>query len=211
MRSPNRYRKRQEAEYQMNEDIRAPQVRLVGEDGDKIGIVPLEKALEMAGEAGVDLVEVAPQADPPVCRIMDYNKLQYEKQRKMKEARKNQRSTDTKEVKLRPNIDEHDYQTKLNHLREFLQKGMKCKISLQFRAREMRRYDVGRQVVQRMMSDVKDIATVESSQLGHGRMISAFLSPSKDVLQEVERQHRKEVEQRKEEQERKLARKAEKN
>jgi translation initiation factor IF-3 len=189
----------------MNEEIRVPEVRLIDEEGEKIGVVPIARALEMAREAGVDLVEVAPQAEPPVCRVMDYNKLQYEKQRKLKEARKNQRHTETKEVKFRPNIDEHDYQTKLNHLRDFLLKGNKCKVTLQFRAREMRRQDVGREVIQKAIEAVKDIGTVENSQLGSGRMMLAYIAPNKDVLAEVEKQHREELQQRKTDHERRLS------
>lgn len=195
----------------MNTLIQSPQVRLVDDEGEKVGVVPLEVALAKAQDAGVDLVEVAPNANPPVCRIMDYNKLQYEKQRKQKEAKKNQRHTETKEVKLRPNIDEHDYQTKLSHLRDFLSKGNRCKVSLMFRARELRRYDVGRSVVERMLQDVKDISQVDSRPNNQGRTIQALLSPSKDVLAEVDRQHKEELKEKKKEHDKKLAQKHQKD
>ncbi|NQU42254.1 translation initiation factor IF-3 [bacterium] len=196
----------------MNEAIRAPDVRLVDEDGEKLGIIPLATALEMAEKADVDLVEVAPNAEPPVCRLMDYNKLQYEKQRKQKEAKKHQRQVETKEVKLRPNIDEHDYQTKLNRLREFITKGNRCKLTLTFRAREMRRFDIGRAVIERAIGDVKDVATIESSSLNRGRQLMAFLTPSKEILAAADRQFKqdlKEREKREKEEEERRSRKEE--
>jgi translation initiation factor IF-3 len=165
-------------------------VRLIGDDGEKVGVVPIEEALRRARESGLDLVEVAPEAQPPVCRIADYRKMLYEKQRKQKEARKHQRGTETKEVKLRPNIAGHDYATKLNHVREFLKTGHKVKITLVFRQREMRRYDLGMDVVQRIVEDVKDIATKEAPGRGQQRAIVLLLVPSREVMLEVERQHR---------------------
>lgn len=167
-----------------------PEVRLIGDDGEKVGVVPIEEALRRARESGLDLVEVAPEAQPPVCRIADYRKMLYEKQRKQKEARKHQRGTETKEVKLRPNIGKHDYDTKLSHVREFLTTGHKVKITLVFRQREMRRYDLGMDVVQRIVEDVKDIATKEAPGRGQQRAIVLLLVPSREVMLEVERQHR---------------------
>jgi translation initiation factor IF-3 len=142
-------------------------------------------------------VEVAPNADPPVCRILDYKKMQYEKSRKQKEARKNQRNTETKEVKLRPNVGKHDYETKLGRARDFLQKGHKVKVTLIFRQREMRRYDVGASVVNRMVEDVKDIATRESPGRSQMRTITCLLVPVKEITAEVERLNKEEAEQRK--------------
>ena len=182
-------------------------MRLIGPDGEKIGIVPIEQALSMAREAQADLVEVAPNATPPVCRVMDYKKLLYEKQRKEKEARRNQRHIETKEVKLRPSIDEHDYQTKLNHLREFLLKGHKAKITLIFRERELRRYDVGAAVVDRMVKDVSDIATTEPGGRKQRRTIIALLNPKKEIQAKAEQQYREEIQQRRREHDRKLAEK----
>lgn len=184
-----------------------PEVRLIGEDGEKVGVVSIEEALGEAQRQGLDLVEVAAQADPPVCRVMDYKKFQYEKDRKKKEARKQQRQVDTKEVKLRPAIDEHDYQTKLNHLRKFLQKGNKVKITLMFRRREMRRYEVGVEVVDRMVKDASDIATEDPGSRTRGRIISLMMSPKKEVMAEAERQFKEELKQRKQEHDRKMERK----
>jgi translation initiation factor IF-3 len=182
-------------------------VRLIGSDGEKIGVVTIEQALALAQEAQADLVEVAPAAAPPVCRIMDYKKLLYEKQRKEKEARKNQRHVETKEVKLRPSIDEHDYQTKLNHLRGFLLKGHKAKITLIFRERELRRYDVGAAVVDRMIAAVGDIATVEPGGRKQRRTIIVLLNPKKEIQAKAEQEFKEEILHRKREHDRKLAEK----
>lgn len=171
--------------------------------------MPIEQALAMAREAEVDLVEVAPNAAPPVCRLMDYRKLLYEKQRKEKEARKNQRHVETKEIKLRPSIDEHDYQTKLNHLRHFLLKGHKAKITLIFRERELRRYDVGAAVVDRMTQAVGDIATVEPGGRKQRRTIVVLLNPKKEIQAKAEQEFKDEILQKKREHERRLAEKAE--
>jgi translation initiation factor IF-3 len=164
----------------------------------------LEEALARAHAEDLDLVEVAPNANPPVCRIMDYNKMQYEKQRKMKEARKHQRHVEIKEVKLRPYIDAHDYGVKLARLREFLLEGNKCKVTLQYRQREMRRADVGNELIQRMLADVKDIATVDGNPPTRGKMVVVFLSPTKEVVAEAERKFKEELQQRREEHERRL-------
>jgi len=188
----------------LNELIRASQVQVIGADSEKLGVLSLEAALELARKEGVDLVEVAPNAIPPVCRIMDYKKLQYEKQRKMKEARKHQRHVELKEVKLRPNIDEHDYQTKLAHLREFILQGNKCKISLTFKAGQLRRFEIGNKVVQKMLDDVKDICVIESRPSSQGRMISVIIAPTKEVVAEAEREFKLELQHKKEEHERRL-------
>lgn len=191
----------------MNELVRAREVRVIDSEGEKVGILPTERALAMAQESGLDLVEVAPNAEPPVCRIMDYNKLRYEKQRKMKEARKNQRQTETKEVKFRPSIEEHDYQVKLTHLRDFLLKGNKCKVSLQFKRHQMRRYDQGRDVVERVLKDIEDIAVVESRPSGQGRQILAIVAPNREVLHQAEKEFKQELQQKKEAHEKRLAEK----
>jgi translation initiation factor IF-3 len=188
----------------LNELIRASQVQVIGADSEKLGVLSLEAALELARKEGVDLVEVAPNAIPPVCRIMDYMKLQYEKQRKMKEARKHQRHVELKEVKLRPNIDEHDYQTKLAHLREFILEGNKCKVSLTFKAGQLRRFEIGNKVVQKMLDDVKDICVIESRPSSQGRMISVIIAPTKEVIAEAERRFKLELQHKKEEHERRL-------
>ncbi len=141
----------------------------------------------------MDLVEVASDSTPPVCRIMDYNKMQYERQRKQREARKHQRHTEIKEIKLRPNIDEGDYNTKLKHLRDFILKGHKAKITLMFRAREMRRYEVGLEVVKKMVDDVKDISVSDPVQRSHARSIGALVSPNKEILAKLEKEMREEL------------------
>jgi translation initiation factor IF-3 len=160
-------------------------------------VVSLEEALRQARESEMDLVEVAPGADPPVCRIIDYSKMLYEKQRKLKEARKHQRQVEIKEVKLRPNIGKHDYEVKLQHVREFLLKGQKVKVTLVFRQREMRRFDSGVDVVNQIVTDVADIATRENPGRGQARSIIILLVPTKEVQQEAERLFKVALEQRK--------------
>ena len=208
IRTPRRFIRRQpQDEHRINENIRAPQVRVIGEEGDKIGVMAVEQAMGLAKEQALDLVEVAPQAEPPVCRVMDYKKFLYEQNRKKKEARKQQRQVEIKEVKLRPAIDEHDFQTKLNHLRKFLTQGNKAKITLMFRRREMRRYEVGIDVVNRMIKEVGDIASEDAGSRSQGRIISVMVSPNKDVMAEAERQFKEELKLKKKEHDRKLAEK----
>lgn len=207
IRPPKLPPKKEAPEYLMNELIRAPIVNVISSTGEKLGNMRLDEALARAQQELLDLVEVAPNAAPPVCRIMDYNKMQYEKQRKMKEARKHQRHVEVKEVKLRPYIDQHDYQVKLEHLREFLLKGNKCKLTLQFRAREMRRSDVGNELLQRMIADVKDIATVEGNAPSRGKMVVVFMTPTKEVLAEAERKFKEEIQHRREEHDKRLQQK----
>jgi translation initiation factor IF-3 len=144
---------------------------------------------------GLDLVEVAPNAKPPVCRIIDFKKLQYERQRKRKEAKKHQRQTETKEVKLRPNIGDHDYETKLKHAREFLEKGNRVKVTLMFRQREMRRYDVGQELMKRMENDLKDLAVKEAPGKGQARSIINMFAPNKELLEKIERERKQDEEE----------------
>ena len=154
---------------------------MVSLDGEQLGIVTIERALEIAKESDADLVEVAPNAAPPVCRIMDVKKLHYEQQRKMKEARKHQRQVEIKSIRLRPSIDPHDYQTKLNQLRGFLLKGFKVKIMIVFKGAQLRRYELGTDLLDRMIADVKDIASLEPGSRSQRRMITALITPSKEV------------------------------
>ncbi len=182
-------------------------MRLISEEGEKLGIVDIQDALAMAKERELDLVEVAPNAEPPVCRIANFKKMQYEKRRKRKEAKKHQRNTETKEVKLRPNIGEHDYQTKLNHARSFLKKGHKVKATLIFRQREMRRYDIGMSVVNRLVEDVKDLASRENPGRTQMRTIVVQLAPNKEIMLEVEKLHKEEIERKRVEHEKMLQRK----
>lgn len=150
----------------MNDKIRAPQVRLISAEGEQLGIVQLEKALALAKERELDLVEVAPDSDPPVCKILDYRRQTFEFKRRQKEARKKTKSLELKEIKLRPNIDKHDYEIKLRHVREFLEKGHKVKVTMRFRQRELRHAELGTAVLDRMAHDLAEIADVDSNAAG---------------------------------------------
>lgn len=147
----------------MNDKIRAPEVRLIDQQGEQVGIVPLEEALSRAKAQELDLVEVAPDADPPVCKILDYRRQAFESKRRQKEARKKSKSLELKEIKLRPNIDKHDYEIKMRHVREFLEKGHKVKVTMRFRQRELRHTEIGTAVLQRMAEDLSEIAEVDSN------------------------------------------------
>lgn len=147
----------------MNDKIRAPEVRLIDAKGEQIGIVTLEKALAMAKESELDLVEVAPDSVPPVCKILDYRRQTFEFKRRQKEARKKTKSLELKEIKLRPNIDKHDYSIKLRHVREFLEKGHKVKVTMRFRQRELRHAELGTAVLDRMAKDLAELAEVDSN------------------------------------------------
>ncbi|UBX30560.1 translation initiation factor IF-3 [Arsenophonus apicola] len=146
----------------INTEIRASEVRLTGLDGEQIGIVSLKEALEKAEEAGVDLVEISPNAEPPVCRIMDYGKFLYEKSKSLKEQKKKQRVIQVKEIKFRPGTDEGDYQVKLRNLIRFLEDGDKAKITLRFRGREMAHQQIGIDMLNRIKNDLDDMSVVES-------------------------------------------------
>jgi translation initiation factor IF-3 len=150
---------------------------LVGSDGELIGVVPVSRGLEMAMDEGLDLVEISPNATPPVCKIMDYGKFRYEQQKKAKEARKKQKTVDVKEVKIRPTIAEGDYNIKLNNARKFLEAGDKVRVSLQFRGREIAHKDVGFNLVNKFAEDLKDVAKVDVPPKMEGRQIFAMLSP----------------------------------
>jgi translation initiation factor IF-3 len=154
-------------------------VRLVGPSGEQVGIVPLAKALELAQEYDLDLVEVAATARPPVCKLMDYGKFKYESAMKAREARKNQAHTVIKEMKLRPKIDPHDYDTKKGHVVRFLKQGDKVKITIMFRGREQSRPELGFRLLQRLANDVQDLGFVESSAKQDGRNMIMVLGPHK--------------------------------
>ncbi|MBA4494516.1 translation initiation factor IF-3 [Paenactinomyces guangxiensis] len=166
-----------EHQHQVNESIRAREVRLIGVNGDQLGIKPLREALRLAQEANLDLVNVAPQAKPPVCRIMDYGKYRYEQSKREKEARKNQKIIQVKEVRLSPSIEENDVQTKLKNVKKFLQKGDKVKLSIRFRGREITHQDLGRKILDRMASEVKDISEIERHAKLEGRQMIMILTP----------------------------------
>jgi translation initiation factor IF-3 len=165
------------AEARINERIRAPEVRLVGPKGEQIGIVSVNDALKLAQEADLDLVEVAPTARPPVCKLMDYGKFKYESAVKARESRKNQTQTIVKEIKLRPKIDPHDYGTKKGHVERFLKAGDKVKVTIMFRGREQSRPELGFRLLQRLASDVEELGFVESQPKQDGRNMIMVIGP----------------------------------
>jgi translation initiation factor IF-3 len=165
----------------INEDIRAPQVRLVDEKGGQLGVKPIKEALEYAHEKDLDLVEVAAQADPPVTRVMDYGKYRYEQEQKAKLARKHQISINVKEIKLRPKIGDHDYETKKGHVVRFLNQRAKVKVTIMFRGRETSHPERGRDLLMRLAEDVKEIGLVESPPLLDGRNMVMVLGPTKNA------------------------------
>jgi translation initiation factor IF-3 len=157
--------------------VRAREVRLIDEEGTQLGIVELAKARQTAETKGLDLVEVSPNSNPPVCRIMDFGKYRFEQSKKIKESKKKQAVVILKEMRLRPKIEEHDYQTKLRQTIGFLKKGFKVKITLRFRGREMAHTDIGREVVERMIKDLDEVGTLENRPKQEGRVIVALLVP----------------------------------
>ncbi|MBW8486556.1 translation initiation factor IF-3 [Actinomadura sp. PM05-2] len=167
------------AEPRINDRIRVPEVRLVGPNGEQVGIVPIAKALELARESDLDLVEVAPTARPPVAKLMDYGKFKYESAMKAREARKNQAHTVIKEIKLRPKIDPHDYETKKGHVVRFLKAGDKVKVTIMFRGREQSRPELGFRLLSRLADDVEELGFVESRAKQDGRNMIMVLGPHK--------------------------------
>lgn len=161
----------------INDDIRAKEVRLIGADGEQLGIKPIREAMQIAGEANLDLVNVAPTAKPPVCRIMDYGKFRYETQKKEKEARKNQKIVELKEVRLSATIDEHDFQTKLRNVVKFLNEGDKVKLSVRFRGREIAHAEIGQRQLERMATEVEELCIVERRPKLEGRSMIMILAP----------------------------------
>ncbi|MBQ8184251.1 MAG: translation initiation factor IF-3 [Lachnospiraceae bacterium] len=160
----------------INEQIRDKEVRLIGEDGEQLGIMPTKDALRMAREAELDLVKIAPTAKPPVCKIIDYGKYKYEQGRKEKEAKKKQKTIEIKEVRLSPNIEENDLNTKAAAARKFIQKGDKVKVTLRFRGREMAHVQSSKQILDVFAEKVSDIATVEKAPKLEGRQMIMFLT-----------------------------------
>ena len=161
----------------MNERIRSERIRLIGPDGEQIGITTPREAMRMAEEVGLDLVEISPQADPPVCKILDYGKYKYEQQKKANEARKKQKVVELKELKIRPGIEEHDYQVKLRAAQKFLEEGNKVKFTLRFRGREMSHVEFGFDVLTRYKNDLAALAKVDMEPRMEGRQASMVLSP----------------------------------
>ena len=163
----------------INEKIRADQVRLIGPDGEQVGIVSTHEALAYADRLNLDLVEVAPMATPPVCKVMDYGKYRYEQEQKAKEARKHQTTISIKEIKLRPKIDDHDFDTKKGHVERFLKKGDKVKLTIMFRGRELVHPHLGERLLRRMAADLVDIGEVESEPNLDGRNMVMMLAPKR--------------------------------
>jgi translation initiation factor IF-3 len=161
----------------VNHQINVPQVRLVREDGTMVGVVPTREAINMAADAGLDLVEVSPNATPPVCKILDLGKFKYEEQKRKNEARKKQKVIEVKEIKLRPGIDTHDYDVKMRSIHRFLEEGDKVKVTMRFRGREMAHQELGAKVLDRVKTDLEAIAKVESAPKMEGRQMIMVISP----------------------------------
>ena len=179
------------SEPRINDRIRVPEVRLVGPNGEQVGIVRVEDALRLAAEADLDLVEVAPMAKPPVAKLMDFGKYKYEAAMKAREARKNQVNTVIKEIKLRPKIDPHDYATKKGHVERFLKGGDKVKVTIMFRGREQSRPELGFRLLQRLAEDVLELGTVESAPKQDGRNMIMVLGPTRKKSEARAEQRRK--------------------
>jgi translation initiation factor IF-3 len=162
----------------INSEIRAPRVRVIDKTGEQLGILAIREALAIASQKQLDLVEVAPNADPPVCRLMDYGKYLYDKQKREREARKAQKQIEVKELRLRPKTDEHDIQVIVKKIRKFTEEGAKTRVRIRFRGREMQHPDVGRDLLERVAKDVADVTVVESMPLLDGSSMVMVLAPS---------------------------------
>ena len=161
----------------VNENIDVPKVRLIGADGENIGVVSVQEAIQHSEEAGLDLVEISPNADPPVCKILDLGKFKYEVQKKRNEAKKKQKVIDVKEIKLRPNIDDHDYQVKMRSMHRFLSDGDKVKVTMRFRGREMNHQDIGVNLLHRVVDDTQKVAKIEQEAKMEGRQLVMIMAP----------------------------------
>jgi translation initiation factor IF-3 len=161
----------------VNEAIRAREVRLIDENGQNVGVVSRPDALDRAAAAGLDLVEVSPDAEPPVCKILDFGKYKYQEQKKAAEARKNQKIVEIKEIKMRPTIDDHDYDVKMRSIRRFFEDGDKVKVTLRFRGREMAHQELGYQLLQRVKSELQELSKVEAEPRLEGRQMVMVLAP----------------------------------
>ena len=169
-----------ERKHRLNREIMAPQVRLNGVNNEPLGIVPIMEALRLSGEADVDLVEIAPNADPPVCRLMDYGKFKYQEQKKAAEAKAKQKVIEVKEVKFRPGTDDGDYNIKMRNLRRFIaEDGDKGKVTLRFRGREITHQDIGMRMLERIRDELADVSVVEHMPKLEGRQMIMVLAPKK--------------------------------
>jgi translation initiation factor IF-3 len=163
----------------VNRFIEAETIRLVDHEGEMVGVVPLSRGLDLADEVGLDLVEVSPNADPPVCKLLDYGKFKYEAQKKANEARKRQKTVDVKEIKMRPTIDVHDYDVKMRAIVRFIDEGDKVKVTMRFRGREMVHQDIGMKVLDRVRDDLGEIAKIEQFPKLEGRQMTMVMAPAK--------------------------------
>jgi len=161
----------------INDEIGVPRVRLVDENGEMVGVVGRNEAIAMAVDAGLDLVEIAPNADPPVCKILDFGKYKYEIQKKKNEARKKQKVIEVKEIKLRPSIDDHDYDVKMRSMNKFIEEGDKVKVTMRFRGRELAHQELGMNVLIRVRDDLEEVAKVEQMPRMEGRQMTMVISP----------------------------------
>ena len=165
----------------VNEKITSSEIRLIDAEGELIGVVPPARGIELAEEVGLDLVEISPNAQPPVCKVMDYGKFKYEEARAAREARKKQHTIQVKEVKFRPGIEEHDYEFKMRHARRFLEEGNKVKLTMRFRGRQVTHPEIGREVLMRATEDLEEVGQIESHPSFEGRIMSMVLAPLKTV------------------------------
>ncbi len=163
----------------VNEQVSCHEIRLIGAEGENVGLITPKDAMSLASEAGLDLVEISPNASPPVCKIMDFGKYKYEQQKKESEARKKQKTIEVKEIKFRPNTDTHDYEVKMRSVVKFLDNGDKVKITMRFRGREMAHQDLGRQLLERVANDTNEIGKIDSIPKLEGRQIVMMINPSK--------------------------------
>ena len=174
----------------VNERIRVAQVRVIGEEGAQLGVMAPAEALRLARERGLDVVEVAPQTSPPVCRIMDFNRFRYEEQRREREARKKHHVAKLKEVKLKPHIEEHDYQVKLAMLKRFLMRGDQAKVTMVYRGRELAHTELGRRILERLIKDLESISKVERTPMLDGRFMTMVFGPDRDKIKRAEQRAR---------------------
>lgn len=170
-----------EKRVRVNDQIRISPIRLIGAEGEQLGIVALDDARDRAAASGLDLVEVAPDARPPVVKLMDYGKFKYEEQRKARDSKKKQHKIQVKEVKFRPGIEDHDYEFKLRHARRFLEEGNKVKLTMMFRGRQITHPELGREVLERVTKDLEELAKVESRPNMEGRTMSMVIAPLKSI------------------------------
>ncbi|MDD4363616.1 MAG: translation initiation factor IF-3 [Atribacterota bacterium] len=159
----------------INDEIKTDKIRLINHDGEQLGVVDLEKGLEEAQKNNLDLVEVSPEADPPVCRIMDYGKYRYATEKKVKQGKKRQKAVGLKEIKMRPNIGEHDYEFKTKNIHKFLQDGNRVKVTIMFKGREMKFIDAGRELLERVITETNEISKVEKKPKLEGRNMTLIL------------------------------------